>query len=119
MEARVSPYTASFITLLFLGFLIALWVMKSLRPALSSLLEDVTTLPAATDYFIRVFSLVVAFVVLGAVADPSFNFKDNVRFMECVWAVAHGLKSVFEDLVVALFVYSGLITVLIAALKRK
>ena len=115
----MSPYTASFITLLFLGLLIALWLIQWLRPVLRSLLEDILGLPAATDYFIRALSLVVAFVVLGAVADPSFNFKDNVRFMECVWAVTHGLKSIFENLVVAIFVYTALITVLIAALKRR
>jgi len=115
----MSPYTVSFIVLLFLSLLIAIGLVRWLRPALRALLEDVVILPAGIEYYLRAFTVVIAFIVLGAAADPPFNFKDNVRFMECVWAVAHGLKSVFENLVIAVFVYTGLITILMAALRRK
>lgn len=39
--------------------------------------------------------------------------------MEYVWSVASGLQEVFQNLLIVLLVYVGLVTVLLAALRRK
>ena len=54
--------------------------------------------------------------VLGA---GHADLKDGAHFMEYVWSVASGLQDVFQNLVIALLVYVTLITVLMAALRRK
>jgi len=115
----MSPYTISYVVLFVLTLLIAIGLIRWLRPGLRGLLEDVVVLPAATEYYLRAFTLVIGLIALAAAADPSFNFKDNVRFMEYVWAVAHGLKSVFENVVIGIFVFTGLMTILMAALRRR
>lgn len=95
-------------------------VDRRLRPGLRGLLEDVTGLPAATDFYLRAFGIVVLFVALAAALGTSHsNLKDDAHFMEYVWAVADGLKDVFQNLMIVLLVYVGLITVLMASLRRK
>jgi hypothetical protein len=56
-------------------------------------------------------------MVLAAVAGP--GFKDTVHPIEHVWAVTHGLKSVFENLTLAMLVYLDLLTIVVAALRRR
>lgn len=115
----MSPYSVSFVVLFVVSVLLAWWIIRWLRAPLQSLLGDVIGTNAVADYYLRVFVLVIVFMVLAAVADPAFNFKDTVQPVEYVWAVTHGLKSVFENLTVASFVYLGLITILVAALRRR
>jgi hypothetical protein len=118
-EVPVSPFTIAFLVLFLFSIPIALGLIACLRRPLLELLQNVVILPAGTEYFSRVFVVVVVLTVLGAIADPPFNLKDSVHLIEYVWAVAHGLKSVFENLVISVFVYTGLITVLLAALRGK
>jgi Na+-driven multidrug efflux pump len=118
-EVAMSPYRVSSVVLFIVSALLAGWIIRWLRSPLQSLLGDVIGTNAVAEYYLRVFVLVIVFMVLAAVADPTFNFKDTVRPVEYVWAVTHGLKSVFENLMVAIFVYLGLITILVAALRRR
>lgn len=115
----MSPYTISFLILFVVSVLIVWWVLRWLLPALQALLQDVVGASAIAEYYRRVFVLAVVLMVLAAVADPSFNFKDTVHPIEHVWAVTHGLKSVFENLTLAMLVYLGLLTVVVAALRRR
>jgi len=104
---------------LVISIFIVLLIDRILRPGLRGLLEEIVALPSATEFYLRAFAIVLAFVAIGAMLGSSFDLKDGARFMECVWAVAAGLKDVFQNLFVVLLVYVGLMTVLIAALRRK
>lgn len=115
----MSPHGIAFLVALVASILIVLLIDRVLRPGLRGLLEEIVTLPAATEFYLRAFTIVLVCVSTGAVLGSSFDLKDGARFMEYVWAVATGLKDVFQNLFVVLLVYVGLITVLLAALRRK
>jgi len=115
----MSPHSIAFLLALVASILIVLLIDRLLRPGLRGLLQEIVILPAATEFYLRAFAIVLVSVAIGAVLGSSFNLKDGARFMEYVWAVATGLKDVFQNLFVVLLVYVGLITVLIAALTRR
>jgi hypothetical protein len=115
----MSPHSIAFLATLVLSILIVLLIDLLLRPGLRGLLEEIVALPAATEFYLRAFAIVLVFVGIGAVLGNSSDLKDGARFMEDVWAIAARLKDVFQNLFVVLLVYVGLITVLMAALRRK
>ncbi|MGO9865486.1 MAG: hypothetical protein ACLPLR_17900 [Terriglobales bacterium] len=115
----MSPHSISFLVTLVISIFIVLLIDRILRPGLRGLLEEIVALPAATEFYLRAFAVVLVFVAIGAMLGSSFDLKDGARFMEYVWAVAAGLKDVFQNLFIVLLIYVGLITVLIAALRRK
>lgn len=94
-------------------------VDRLLRPGLRGLLDDVTALPAATEFFLRAFSLAIVLVALAALLGTHPDLKNDAHFMEYVWAVAAVLQDVFQNLLIVLLVYVALITVLMASLRRK
>lgn len=115
----MSPHSIAFLATLFVSILIVVLIDRLLRPGLRGLLEQIVALPAATEFYLRAFAIVLVFVAIGAVLGPHTDLKDGARFMEYVWAIAAGLRDVFERLFVVLLVYVGLITVLMTALRRK
>jgi len=115
----MSPHSIAFLATLAVSILIVVLIDRFLRPGLRGLLEETLALPAATEFYLRAFTIVVVFVALAAVLDTYSELKDGARFMEYVWAIADRLKHVFGDLLIVLLVYVGLITVLIAALRRR
>jgi hypothetical protein len=115
----MSPHSIAFLAALVLSILIVLLIDRLLRPGLRGLLEEIVTLPAATEFYLRAFAIVLVFVGLAAVLGTQPDLKDGARFMEYVWAIAARLQDVFQNLFIVLLVYVGLITVLMAALRRK
>ncbi|MBZ5653820.1 MAG: hypothetical protein LAO56_00925 [Acidobacteriia bacterium] len=115
----MSPHSIVFVIVLVLSILLVVWVDRLLRPGLRGLLEQIVALPAATEFYLRAFATVIVFVALAAVLGTHPDLKDGARFMEYVWAIAARLQDVFQNLLVVLLVYVGLITVLMAALRRK
>jgi hypothetical protein len=116
----MSPHLIVFLASLVIVVLLLASIDRLLRPGLRGLLEEVTGLPAATEFYLRAFGLVVGLAALAAlVAAGHADLKDDAHFMEYVWSVAGGLQDVFQDLLIVLLVYVGLVTVLMAALRRK
>ena len=115
----MSPHTIAFLAVLVAAILIVVLIDRLLRPGLHGLLEEVVALPAATEFYLRAFAIVLVLLSLAAVLGNRPDLKDGARFMEYVWAIAAGLKDVFQNLFTVLLVYVGLITVLMAALRRK
>jgi hypothetical protein len=116
----MSPHSVVFLVSFVLILLLLALVDRLLRPGLRGMLEDVTGLPAATEFYLRSFLLVIVLVALAAVLGAGHtDLKEGAHFMEYVWSVAAGLQDVFQNLMIVLLVYAGLITVLIASLRRK
>jgi len=116
----MSPHSIVFLVSLVIVVLLLVLVDRLLRPSLRGLLEEVTGFPAATEFYLRAFVLVIVFVALAALVGAGHtDLKDGAHFMEYVWSVAGGLQDVFQNLLIVLLVYVGLITVLMAALRRK
>ncbi len=90
----MSPHSISFLVTLVISIFIVLLIDRILRPGLRGLLEEIVALPAATEFYLRAFAVVLVFVAIGAMLGSSFDLKDGARFMEYVWAVAAGLKDV-------------------------
>lgn len=101
-----------------IGLGIALLVYGLLRNSLEGLLHEVVNVPAGTIFYLRSFLLVLLFVALVKVLTNP-QVKPDSRFMECVWAVASNLSDVLDNLVIVLMVYLGLVTILVAVLRRK
>jgi len=116
----MSPHTIVFLVSLVIVVLLLALIDRLLRPSLRGLLEEVTGLPAATEFYLRAFVLVIVLVALAALVGAGHtDLKDGAHFMEYVWSVASGLQDVLQNLLIVLLVYVGLITVLMAALRRK
>jgi len=116
----MSPHAIVFLASLVVVVLVLALVDRLLRPGLRGLLEEITGLPPATEFYLRAFTLVIALVGLAALIGSGHgDLKDGARFMEYVWAVAGGLQDVFQNLIIVLLVYVALITVLMASLRRK
>jgi hypothetical protein len=116
----MSPHGIALLVSLVVVSIVVAFVDRLLRPSLRDLLEEITGLPAATDFYLRVFVIVVVFVALAAVLGAGHaDLKDGARFMEYVWSVTSGLQDVFQNLLIVLLVYVALVTVLMAALRRK
>jgi len=116
----MSPHGIVVLASFVIAVLLLIVVDRLLRPGLRGLLEDVTALPPATEFYLRAFLLVIVLVVLAAVLGAQHaDVKDGAHFMEYVWSVANGLQDVFQNLMIVLLVYAALITVLMASLRRK
>lgn len=115
----MSPHSIAFLITLILSIFIVVSIDRLLRPGLRGLLEEIVALPPATEFYLRAFAMAVILVAVANVIDTYSELKDGARFMEYTWAVADRLKHVFESLLVVLLVYVGLITVLMAALRRR
>ncbi len=116
MSPRGIAFIASFLVMLAVVFL----VDRLLRPSLRQLLEEVTGLRAATEFYLRSFSIAVFFIATSAALNSVHSdLKPGSRFMEYVWSVAGDLESVLQGIFGVLLGFVALITILMAALRRR
>jgi len=116
MSPRGIAFVASFLAALVVVFV----VDRLLRPSLRQLLEEVTGLPAATEFYLRSLLIVLVFMAASAPLGSVHNdLKAGSRFMEYVWSVADDLQNVLEGIFGVLLGYVALITILMAALRRR
>lgn len=116
----MSPHGIPFVVSLLVALAVVFLVDRLLRPSLRKLLEEITGLPAATEFYLRSLVIVLVFVAASA----SFNsvhtdIKAGSRFMEYVWAEATDLQSVLEGVFGVLLGYVAVITILMATLRRR
>lgn len=116
MSPRGIAFVASFLVALVVVFL----VDRLLRPSLRQVLEEITALPAATEFYLRSLAIVVVFVALSAcLGSVHSDLKADSRFMEYVWSVGGDLQNVLQGVFGVLLGYVALITILVAALRRR
>lgn len=116
MSPRGIAFVISFLIVIVIAFLVG----RFLRPSLRQLLEEITGLPAATEFYLRSFLIVVFFVAAAAAIGSTHNdLKPDSHFMEYVWSVAEGLKSALEGIFEVLLGYVAIITILVASLRRR
>lgn len=115
----MGPHSIIFLASLVVAVVLLILVDRLLRPGLRGLLDDVTALPAATEFYLRAFALAIVLIALAALLGAHPDLKNDAHFMEYVWAVAAVLQDVFQNLLIVLLVYVALITVLMASLRRK
>jgi len=115
----MSPNAVVLLAVFFVSLLVLLLLDRLLRPGLRKLLDEILGLPPATDFYLRAFVTVLVLVILSGTLGTHSEFKDRPHFMEYIWAAAGRLQDVFQNLFTVLLVYVGLITVLMAALRRK
>ncbi|MGP0021024.1 MAG: hypothetical protein ACLPHP_20815 [Candidatus Sulfotelmatobacter sp.] len=115
----MGPHSVIFLASLVVAVVLLILVDRLLRPGLRGLLDDVTALPAATEFYLRAFDLTIVFIALAALFGIHPDLKNDAHFIEYVWAVAAVLQDVFQNLLIVLLVYVALITVLMASLRRK
>jgi hypothetical protein len=115
----MGPNGVVFLAVFLLSVLIFVSVDRLLRAGLRGLLEELVGLAPATEFYLRAFVIVLFLVIFAGVLGSHSDLKDGARFMEYVWATAARLHEIFQSLFAVLLVYVGLITVLMAALRRR
>ena len=95
-------------------------VDRLVRPSLRQLLDEVTALPAASEFYLRAFVVVICCIAISTVVGSGHsNLKAESHFMEYVWSIADDLKGVLEGIFGVLLGYVAMITILVAALRRR
>jgi len=116
----MSPRGIAFWISLVAVLAIVYFVDRVIRPSLRKLLDEITALPAATEFYLRSFVIVILFVaVAAAVGSTHSDLKPESHFMEYVWSVAGDLQSVLQGIFGVLLGYVAMITILVAALRRR
>jgi len=116
MSPRTIAFSVSFVIVIALAFL----VDRLIRPSLRKLLDEITALPPATDFYLRSFSIVVFFMALAtAVGSAHGDVNPGSHFMEYVWSISSDLKDVLQGIFGILLGYVAMITILVAALRRR
>ena len=116
MSPRGIAFCISFLVVITVAFL----VDRLIRPSLRQLLEEITSLPAATEFYLRSFAIVIFFVAASdAIGSVHNDLSATSHFMEYVWSIAGDLKDALEGIFGALLGYVAMITVLMAALRRR
>ena len=108
-----------FVILLIISIGAALLVYALVQKHLRSLLDKVIRIKAGTAFYIRIFLISILFIALSAALDVEFSLKQGAAVMEYVWKIADGLSNVFGQTTLLVFGYLILVTILIAALRKK
>ena len=108
-----------FVILLIISISAALLVYMLIQRYLRALLDKVIRIKAGTAFYVRIFLIGLVFIALSAALDVEFSLKQGAVVMEYVWKVADGLSNVFGQTTLFIFGYLILVTVLIAALRKK
>ena len=108
-----------FVILLVISIGAALLVYAIVQKYLRSLLDKVIRIKAGTAFYVRLFLIGLVFIALSAALDVEFSLKQGAAVMEYVWKIADGLSNVFGQTTLFIFGYLILVTVLIAALRKK
>jgi predicted PurR-regulated permease PerM len=116
----MSPRSIAFCVSFVVVVAVALLVYRLIRPSLRQLLEEITILPSATEFYLRSFAIIVFFVaVSSALGSTHSDLNSTSRFMEYVWSIADTLKSSMEGIFAVLLGYVAMITILVASLRRR
>jgi hypothetical protein len=108
-----------FAVLFILSLATALVVLLLVRRSLRDLLDDTVKLPSGTTFYTRILFIGLFLIALAAAVKTNFNLKEGSAFMEYAWRVADGLSSVFGYICLFIVGYLILVTILVAALRRK
>ncbi len=102
--------------LISVGIVLLLYTLlgKSLR----DLLDKTIRLPAGSTFYMRALVVVLLCGALARVIS-GIHQKPDDHFIEYVWAVARDISNVFDNLIVILLVYVGIVTILVVVLKPK
>lgn len=97
---------------------IVLLVYTLLGRSLRELLDKTIRLPAGSTFYMRALVVVLLCGALTKVI-TGVHQKPTDHFMDYVWAVAHDTSNVFDNLIVLLMIYVGIVTILVVVLKPK
>ncbi len=98
---------------------ISLLLYLLLRWCLRDILDEVVGLPAARRFYLRTLLLVLILVAVASTIDNSVSVDAGDPFMTVVWEIAESLQVFFISLVFVLMTYAVLLTILVAALRRR
>lgn len=116
MSPRSIAFCISFVIIIAIVFL----VVRLIRPSLRKLLEEITALPPATEFYLRSFAVVIFFMALSTVIGSTHSeLNPGAHFMEYVWSIANDLKDVLQGIFAVLLGYVAIITILVATLRRR
>ena len=116
MSPRTIAFCFSFVIVIGVAFL----VDRLIRPSLRKLLEEITALPPATEFYLRSFAIVIFFTALATVVGSAHgDLNPGAHFMEYVWSISRDLKDVLEGIFGILLGYVAMITILVATLRRR
>ncbi len=102
--------------LISVGIVLLLYTL--LGRSLRELLDKTIRLPAGSTFYMRALVVVLLCGALTKVIS-GIHQKPDDHFMEYVWAVARDISNVFDNLIVILLVYVGIVTILVVVLKPK
>lgn len=102
-----------------LALLISLSVYFLLLRNLARLLEEVVRLPAGTAFYTRLLGIILVLIAISSALDKTINLTEDAVFMEYVLYFAGVLSSVFSRISWFLMSYLLLVTILVAALRRR
>lgn len=97
---------------------IVLLLYTLLGKSLSELLDKTIRFPAGRTFYMRALGVALLSGALTKVIS-GIHQKPDDHFMEYVWAVARDISNVFDNLIVILLVYVGIVTILVVVLKPK
>ncbi len=116
----MSPRSIAFCISFVIVIAIAVLVDRLIRPSLRKLLEEITALPPATDFYLRSFAIVIFFMAIAtAVGSTHSDVNPGAHFMEYVWSISTDVKDVLQGIFGVLLGYVAMITILVAALRRR
>ena len=102
--------------LISVGIVLLLYTL--LGRSLRELLDKTIRLPAGSTFYMRALVVVLLCGALTKVIS-GIHQKPDDHFMEYVWAVARDISNVFDNLIVILLVYVGIVTILVVVLKPR
>jgi hypothetical protein len=112
-------YLPCFLVFFILPIAVTLFVYALVRGSLRGLLNEVVGIPAATTFYNRVLFIGLLFLSFTTVLESKIEYKEGQAFMEYVWEAATKLSSLLAWTCVFLGVYLVLVTILVAALRRR
>lgn len=116
----MSPRGITFCVALVVVLAVVILVDRLLRPTLRQLLDEITALPAASEFYLRSFLIVICLIAVATVAGSAHTeLKPDSHFMEYVWSIASDLQDVLQGIFGVLLGYVAMITILLATLRRR
>jgi hypothetical protein len=115
----MSPDLIATLALAAIGAVSALATFVVLRGPLRDLLTRTVGIEAATQFYARVLILGLVYVAIGVVFGSGVSMDKERTFMSYVWHVGGHLDDLFGWLVGFLALYMVLITILLAAYRRR
>jgi hypothetical protein len=118
LEVNVAGHIVAVAIKCILGVGIALLVYGLLRESLSTLLSQLVVLPEATTFYLRAFVILLLFAGIGG-GITDINVKPDARLMEYFLEVSTESSGVFQQILLTLLAYVGLVTLMVVVLRPK